>query len=210
MKPSDHVNMRESLFGKSGESESSTDQSKMDRTEQLLYSRNEMRAEFDRLRSTADVIESSSKTIGSVNEKYSLYRAKLLSAGQALKSLKNKMENDDKYIYYSFVLFLLVAGYICVRRLGVVAVTRWVTIRCWTIIVWLRGMYNDWFTGPLDFGTDVPPPVTVAFSTSYPDQLASTLPIPVMVTTRMPPMTTRPQKTTTHTTVFQADSQGEL
>ena len=171
MNTSGDKELRASLFsGRDSEksrSPSSTTGSGHERTRQLLQARHEMQSEFARLRLAAEAIESSSKTISVVSDKYSLYKAKLVSAAQTLKSLKSKMENDDKYIYYSFALFTCLAGFILVRRLGILAISQWFLLKCYTGSLWLKSVVGF---ETQHFGTDVPPDslASIAVSTTTP------------------------------------------
>jgi hypothetical protein len=95
------------------------------------------------MRSTAGVIDETSRTIGNVNDKYSEYKTKLASAANRLKELKTKMENDDKYIYYSFIFFLSVSGYIFLKRVKVIAITQWFATGTYKISNWIYGTVSD-------------------------------------------------------------------
>ncbi len=103
----------------------------------MVNARKEMETELQRMRSTTAVIEESSRTIGSVNEKYTMYGSSLSKATKTLKALKTKMENDDKYIYYSFVFFLCVSGYVLLKRVKVIAITTWFASKFYGVATWI-------------------------------------------------------------------------
>lgn len=133
------------------------------RKSQLLNARREMETELQRMRSTTTVIEESSKTIGSVNEKYTLYGTSLSKATKTLKALKTKMENDDKYIYYSFLFFLCVSGYVFLKRVKIIAISSWFAAKMYGVTSWATGF----------LGSDVPITTqapTVAVTTLSPQE----------------------------------------
>ena len=141
MQKSAHSGLRNALF-ESDQSKSLPESSSTDETNrrgQLLNARREMETELKRMRSTAAVIEESSKTIGSVNDKYALYSSSLAKASKTLKALKTKMENDDKYIYYSFVFFLCVSGYVFLKRVKIIAITGWFASKFYSLTTLVSG-----------------------------------------------------------------------
>ena len=139
-KPS-NADLRDDLFdGNSREGKSDVPHDgETARKSQLLNARREMETELQRMRSTTAVIEESSRTIGSVNEKYTFYGSSLSKASRTLKALKTKMENDDKYIYYSFVFFLCVSGYVFLKRVKIIAITTWFAAKMYGVTNWIRG-----------------------------------------------------------------------
>ena len=143
-KPSNET-LRSHLFD-SGPVESKNDaasRSDVTRESQLLHARKEMETELQRMRSTTAVIEESSRTIGSVNEKYTMYGSSLSKATKTLKALKTKMENDDKYIYYSFVFFLCVSGYVLLKRVKVIAITSWFASKFYGVGNWITDAHPE-------------------------------------------------------------------
>lgn len=143
-KPSNAV-LRNDLFGTDSDNRGPEDRSIGDtaRRSQLLNARRDMETELQRMRSTTAVIEESSKTIGSVNEKYTLYGASLSKASKTLKALKTKMENDDKYIYYSFLFFLFVSGYVFLKRVKIIAITSWFATKMYGVTSWVTGLSSS-------------------------------------------------------------------
>ena len=127
MAKSSHKAARENLFDGSDHNSSTSGNvsEKQVRQQHMLQARKEMQTELHKLRTTASVIEESSKSIGSVRSKYQAYKLSIANASNTLKQLKTKMENDDKYIYYSFLFFLCVSGYIFLKRVKIITITQW-------------------------------------------------------------------------------------
>ena len=95
------------------------------RNRKLIQAHSEMANELQRMRATASVIDDSSKTIKSIDSRYSDYTNSIRSAGRALKELKRKMESDDRYIYLSFCFFVFTAAWIFMKRIGLVRLIHW-------------------------------------------------------------------------------------
>lgn len=103
--------------------------SSQSRNRELIQAHTELSNELQRMRLTASVIEDSSKTIHSIDSRYSEYGKKLQSAGRSLKELKRRMESDDRYIYLSFLFFLFTAAWIFIKRVGIVRGIQWLVAR---------------------------------------------------------------------------------
>lgn len=129
MKPSTHKQNREELFLGSSSIDSSVKRDPVvdseNRNRNLLQAHSEMANELQRMRVTASVIEDSSKTIHSIDSRYNDYRNAINSAGKALKQLRKKMESDDRYIYFSFLFFIFTAGWIFMKRIGILRMVHW-------------------------------------------------------------------------------------
>ena len=133
MKPSTHKQNREELFLGSSSLDSRAKKDSLvdseNRNRNLMQAHSEMANELQRMRVTASVIEDSSKTIHSIDSRYNDYRNAINSAGRALKELKKKMESDDRYIYFSFLFFIFTAGWIFMKRVGIVRVVQWLAAK---------------------------------------------------------------------------------
>ena len=131
-------NAREALFGTKDDGSRQLDRSdKGERDRQLLQAQNEMQIELQRLRSAEAVVSATSSAISSIHSKYGTYQSRIESASKVLKSLKSKMEKDDRYIYWSYVVFLVSALWIFLKRVKVVAITQWLASKGVTGISWL-------------------------------------------------------------------------
>lgn len=108
-----------------------------ERERQLLQAQNEMQIELERLRSTEAVVSATSSAISSLHSKYGTYQSRLATASNALRSLKTKMQKDDRYIYWSYMVFLISAGWIFLKRVKAVAIMRWLANNGLTGILWL-------------------------------------------------------------------------
>jgi hypothetical protein len=84
-----------------------------------------MQTELERMRSTAAVVSATSTTISSINTQYSTYQERISSAARTLRHLKNKIESDDRYIYWSYLVFMASALWIFLKRVKIVAITEW-------------------------------------------------------------------------------------
>lgn len=104
---------------------------------QLHQAKREMQAELDRLRSTAVVLEDSSRTIQTIKGTYDKYSSSLSKASRTLKQLKHRIESDDRMIYYSFVFFLFSAGYVFLKRVRVLSLLRWFGVTTWETGEWV-------------------------------------------------------------------------
>jgi hypothetical protein len=163
---SSHEKMRKDLFEDSegdASSLSKRDVNPRDRERELLQARQEMQTELHRMRSTAAVIDDTSRTIGTVKDKYNDYKTKLASAANRLKELKSKMESDDKYIYYSFIFFLTVSGYVFLKRVKVIAITQWFALTTYRITGWVFGSVMPSTTST---GSDYNIPTTTTTTTT--------------------------------------------
>jgi hypothetical protein len=133
------VSQRKQLFGETdrpSQSSRSPPEATRERAMHLSEARREMQSELQKMRVTADVIESSSKTLGTVHGRYITYKEKLASAGDALRALKRRMETDDKYIYWSYMFFLSVSGYIVLKRFRILSVVYWFLVKTFALGSW--------------------------------------------------------------------------
>lgn len=85
----------------------------------LLRSRDRMHETFGRMAAAGDGLEKSSSRISDTQDAYNTYSIKLASASKALGHLKKKTEEDSKYIWWSFIFFMITVAYIVLRRLKV-------------------------------------------------------------------------------------------
>jgi hypothetical protein len=123
-----YSNNRRLLLGEDSDSaKGQSRRTEISREQHLMQAHNEMETELYRLKSTAAVISDTSATIMSINSQYGLYQSRLVSAASALKSLKKKMKSDDSFIYWSYLAFLLTAGWIFLKRVRVVGAVHWLT-----------------------------------------------------------------------------------
>eukprot|EP00439_Symbiodinium_sp_Y106_P050373 s2483_g6.t1 len=83
----------------------------------LQAARDKMQEELHRMQ--YESLEGSSSTIGKTQTAMQEYDSKLASAAKALGQLKRRMEEDSRYIWWSFYFFLAVVAYIVLRRLKV-------------------------------------------------------------------------------------------
>merc|ERR1712019_230952 len=73
---------------------------------QLAETRNQMLTEFERFQDLTASLAGQSKTMSATQDQYQEYESKLKQASQKLGQLKRKMEDDTKYIWYSFSFFI--------------------------------------------------------------------------------------------------------
>ncbi|CAE7223430.1 unnamed protein product, partial [Symbiodinium sp. CCMP2456] len=85
----------------------------------LQAARDKMQEELHRMQYVGESLEGSSSTIGRTQTAMQEYDSKLASAAKALGQLKRRMEEDSRYIWWSFYFFLAVVAYIVLRRLKV-------------------------------------------------------------------------------------------
>ena len=186
----------------------------------LLRARNELQTELDRMKSTAAVVASTSSTISSISSQYSIYQNRISSAGRTLKQLRTKMENDERYIYWSYIVFLLSAMWIFLKRVKVVAISEWLVKKGFDGLSFVTETVPD--TPSPSSTTTVPlstiPPTEIQLTVS-PSMMATTTTFPS--TTFSPsthrqhhgPLTTQPPQTTRTTkpkTTGAPSKQGEL
>ena len=138
----DHRANREALFGErlSGvkeEDSQSRSSNNVQREQQLQQARREMQVELEKLRSAEAVVTNTSSTISSIDSKYGVYQERLASASRTLKTLKTKLEKDDRYIYWSYMIFLLSAGWIFLRRVKLVALAQWLASKGFNTASWV-------------------------------------------------------------------------
>lgn len=124
------------------------------RERQLLQAQNEMQIELERLRSAEAVVSATSSAISSIHSKYGTYQSRIASASNALRILKTKMEKDDRYIYWSYMIFLMSAGWIFLKRVKAVAIMRWFANNGLTGISWMF-QYNYNATASPDMLTNL-------------------------------------------------------
>lgn len=110
---------------------------KPDNATHMLQAKRDMQTELDRLRSTAVVLEESSRTIGTIKTTYDKYTTSLSKASRSLKQLKRRMENDDRMIYYSFIFFMVSAVYVFLKRVRVISLVRWLGMTGWIGAEWV-------------------------------------------------------------------------
>jgi hypothetical protein len=144
-----------------------------------------MQLELEKLRSAEAVVTNTSTTISSINSKYEVYRERLSSASRTLKTLKTKLEKDDRYIYWSYMIFLLSAGWIFLRRVKLVELAQWFSSKGFNTASWVidqASVYSVVSSGD-SVGTE-----TTSMSTSYypTPSAATTVPIDMELTVLTP------------------------
>ena len=119
-----------------------------ERERQLMQAQNEMQIELERLRSAEAVVSATSSAISSIHSKYGMYQSRIASASNALRILKTRMKKDDRYIYWSYMFFLMSAGWIFLKRVKAVAIMRWLTNNGLTGMSWLFEHYSNATASP--------------------------------------------------------------
>ena len=127
-------NGRDELFSGKQSSSNKGGNETGDSSQQLLRARNELQVELERMKSTAAVVATTSSTISSISSQYSTYKARIASAGRTLKQLRSKLENDERYIYWSYLIFVASAVWIFLKRVKVVAISQWLISRGFTCV----------------------------------------------------------------------------
>jgi len=85
----------------------------------LSEARDQLRNEFERMKGIGSDLEEHSGKLRMTQDQYHMYDSKLAYASQRLGQLKKKMDEDSRYIWWSFYFFLSVAAYIFLKRLKV-------------------------------------------------------------------------------------------
>jgi hypothetical protein len=134
---------------------------------QLSLARSELKAELDRMRTTAAVVSETSSTISLINAQYQSYHSRILSAAKTLKTLRSKMVNDERYIYWSYVIFMLSAAWIFLKRVKVIAISEWL------VAMGIRGLgyispvvKNEMISSPSSLPSDARPPSSALVASS--------------------------------------------
>ncbi|ETB61412.1 hypothetical protein, variant 1 [Plasmodium yoelii 17X] len=74
--------------------------------------------EINRMKNVRSELLESSQKLKKQNEIFNIFEERLRSSANLIFSLKKRADNDARYVWYSFFLFLSVCGYIVMRRLG--------------------------------------------------------------------------------------------
>ncbi|SBT80699.1 protein transport protein SEC20, putative [Plasmodium malariae] len=74
--------------------------------------------EINRMKNVRSELLESSQKLRKQDEIFNIFESKLKSSAQLILSLKQKAQNDTRYVWYSFFFFLSVCFYIILRRLG--------------------------------------------------------------------------------------------
>mmetsp|Transcript_47729 Transcript_47729/g.150073 ORF Transcript_47729/g.150073 Transcript_47729/m.150073 type:complete len:259 (-) Transcript_47729:66-842(-) len=85
----------------------------------LAETRDQLRNQYERMQGIATSLQEDSSKLRKTQDQYNTYESKLQYASQRLGQLKRKMDEDSRYIWWSFIFFLTVSGYICLKRLKV-------------------------------------------------------------------------------------------
>ncbi|CAK0886966.1 unnamed protein product [Prorocentrum cordatum] len=97
----------------------SEDEAQRAETAELLKARDMMRSGLERMQSVGSSLSDTSSTIRKTQSQYTTYEDRLRSAAAVLGQLKRRTEDDSKYIWRSFLFFVIVVAYIFLKRVKV-------------------------------------------------------------------------------------------